>query len=89
MIARFVLSILIVAAIVSGSEFSNTRDAKVEKILKKLNKPALKSIKVNEIVGSHKNNYTYQFFSLNFNSCIFDNLYTESRWRYNRLRSYE
>jgi len=49
MIARFVLSILIVAAIVSGSEFSDTRDAKVEKILKKLNKPALKSIKVNEI----------------------------------------
>ncbi|KAG7636509.1 putative neprosin [Arabidopsis thaliana] len=45
MIARFVLSILIVAAIVSGSEFSDTRDAKVEKILKKLNKPALKSIK--------------------------------------------
>ncbi|OAP09352.1 NIP1 [Arabidopsis thaliana] len=54
MIARFVLSILIVAAIVSGSEFSDTRDAKVEKILKKLNKPALKSIKYAQIQAKGK-----------------------------------
>lgn len=45
--ASFMLIVLIIATIVTGSEFSNAHDAKIDKLLKKLNKPALKSIKVN------------------------------------------
>ncbi|ESQ39067.1 hypothetical protein EUTSA_v10001722mg [Eutrema salsugineum] len=52
---NFVLSILIIAAILTRSEcsntqdaeidLSNTQDAEIDRLLKKLNKPALKSIK--------------------------------------------
>ncbi|KAH0924855.1 hypothetical protein HID58_017111, partial [Brassica napus] len=45
MIASFVLIILIIATIVTGNGFSNIDDAEVDRLLKKLNKPALKSIK--------------------------------------------
>lgn len=44
--ASFVLIILIIATIVTGNGFSNIDDAEVDRLLKKLNKPALKSIKV-------------------------------------------
>ncbi|XP_009143018.1 uncharacterized protein LOC103866790 [Brassica rapa] len=45
MMASFVLIILIIATIVTGNGFSNIDDAEVDRLLKKLNKPALKSIK--------------------------------------------
>ena len=45
--ASFVLIILIIATIVTGNELSNIDDAEVDRLLKKLNKSALKSIKVN------------------------------------------
>ncbi|XP_020869723.1 uncharacterized protein LOC9327397 [Arabidopsis lyrata subsp. lyrata] len=41
----FVLIILTIAAKVTESEFSDSHDAKITRLLKKLNKPALKSIK--------------------------------------------
>lgn len=47
MMVSVFLIILIIAAAVTGSEFSDTHDAKIDRLLKKLNKPALKSIKVN------------------------------------------
>lgn len=47
MMASFVLIILIIATIVTGNELSNIDDAEVDRLLKKLNKSALKSIKVN------------------------------------------
>ncbi|KAL1218360.1 Protein neprosin [Cardamine amara subsp. amara] len=40
-----VLSILVIVVIVTGSEFSDSRDDEVDRLLKKLNKPAFKSIK--------------------------------------------
>ncbi|ESQ30965.1 hypothetical protein EUTSA_v10012290mg [Eutrema salsugineum] len=43
--ASFVFSILITASLVTRSEFYNTRDAEIDRLLKKLNKPALRSIK--------------------------------------------
>lgn len=55
----FVLIILTIAAKVTESEFSDTDDAKITRLLKKLNKPALKSIKVNQIRGLYENNKTY------------------------------
>lgn len=47
MMASFVLIIIVIATIVTGNEFSNIDDAQVDRLLKKLNKHALKSIKVN------------------------------------------
>lgn len=44
-----VFSILIIAVMVTGREYDDTRDAEIDELLKKLNKPALKSIKVNTI----------------------------------------
>ncbi|KAF8107492.1 hypothetical protein N665_0120s0017 [Sinapis alba] len=41
----FVLINLIIVTIVSGSEFSATRNAEIDQLLQKLNKPAIKSIK--------------------------------------------
>lgn len=43
MMANFVLNILIIAVVVTGSDI---HDAEIDQLLKKLNKPALKSIKV-------------------------------------------
>lgn len=40
-----VFSILIIAVMVTGREYDDTRDAEIDELLKKLNKPALKSIK--------------------------------------------
>ncbi|KAF2551654.1 hypothetical protein F2Q68_00035485 [Brassica cretica] len=40
-----VFSILIIAVKVTGREYDDTRDAEIDELLKKLNKPALKSIK--------------------------------------------
>ncbi|ESQ51595.1 hypothetical protein EUTSA_v10017627mg [Eutrema salsugineum] len=45
MTVTFVLNILIIAAIVTGGEFSDIPDVEIDRLLKKLNKPALKSIK--------------------------------------------
>ncbi|XP_033137649.1 uncharacterized protein LOC103849412 [Brassica rapa] len=45
MVVTFVLGILIIPAIVINGEFSDTHDAKIDLLLKKLNKPAVKSIK--------------------------------------------
>ncbi|ESQ30913.1 hypothetical protein EUTSA_v10012162mg [Eutrema salsugineum] len=45
MMMNIVICILVIAEIVTGEEFSNTHDAKIDQLLKKLNKPALKSIK--------------------------------------------
>lgn len=53
--AMIVLNILIVVVvIVTGSEFSGTRDVEIDRLLKKLNKPFLKSIKVYLICGFTK-----------------------------------
>lgn len=54
MISRMMASltvfiILIIAVMVTGREYDDTRDAEIDELLKKLNKPALKSIKVNTI----------------------------------------
>lgn len=43
--------LLIVVVIVTGSAFSSTRDDEIYRLLKKLNKPSLKSIKVYVIYG--------------------------------------
>ncbi|CAF2163201.1 unnamed protein product [Brassica rapa subsp. narinosa] len=40
-----VFIILIIAVMVTGREYDDTRDAEIDELLKKLNKPALKSIK--------------------------------------------
>ncbi|KAJ0258527.1 hypothetical protein HA466_0073000 [Hirschfeldia incana] len=45
MMASFVLTFLIMATIVTGNELSNIDDAEVDRLLNKLNKPALMSIK--------------------------------------------
>lgn len=42
----FVLNILIIMVIVTGSDIFAIRDTKINRLLKNLNKPALKSIKV-------------------------------------------
>lgn len=55
----FVLIILTIAAKVTESEFSDSHDAKITRLLKKLNKPALKSIKVDQICGLNESNKTY------------------------------
>lgn len=52
--ARFVFNVLMVAVMVIGSDFSDIRNAEVDILLKKLNKPALKSIKVSKNSGLHK-----------------------------------
>lgn len=41
------LIILFIAAVVASVDSSGTRDVEIDKLLKKLNKPALKSIKIN------------------------------------------
>lgn len=46
MMSSSVLIILIIASVVASIDFSDTRDAEIDQLLKKLNKPALKSIKV-------------------------------------------
>ncbi|EOA28754.1 hypothetical protein CARUB_v10024986mg [Capsella rubella] len=46
MIANFVLNILTISVIVTRSEVSNTHDDEIDKLLKKINKPFLKSIKI-------------------------------------------
>ncbi|ESQ47261.1 hypothetical protein EUTSA_v10027787mg [Eutrema salsugineum] len=45
MASFIVLSVLIIAMMVMGNEFSGISDAEIDQLLKKLNKPALKSIK--------------------------------------------
>ncbi|KAG2305244.1 hypothetical protein Bca52824_033895 [Brassica carinata] len=45
MMSSSVLIILIIASVVASIDFSDTRDAEIDQLLKKLNKPALKSIK--------------------------------------------
>jgi len=52
-----VLYILVIEAmIVIGSESSDSRDAEINRLLKKLNKPFLKSIKVYLICGFTQKN---------------------------------
>ncbi|VVB08435.1 unnamed protein product [Arabis nemorensis] len=46
MMTRFVLIILFIAAEITRSKFNDIRDAEINRLLKKLNKPALKSIKL-------------------------------------------
>ncbi|ESQ30914.1 hypothetical protein EUTSA_v10011557mg [Eutrema salsugineum] len=59
MVASFVLSILNIAAIVTGEEFSNIHDTEIDRFLKKINKPALKSIKSpnGDIICVHMKNH--------------------------------
>ncbi|KAF2607555.1 hypothetical protein F2Q68_00043192 [Brassica cretica] len=80
-IVTFMLGILIIPAIVINGEFSDTHDAKIDLLLKKLNKPAVKSIKSpyggiidcvhmkNHPIYDHPlfKNYTIQYATLRVN----------------------